>query len=99
MNSNHIVATFLDAYRKGIQDFSLEKAFRGGKNAIMEQTLAPWSGDTAGVLTRFYHNNGYIPALHPDEEETVSQVHSFESRQAVAVTLGTAYDEFRNAEA
>jgi|GEM_PF-5232971 len=99
MNSNHIVATFLDAYRKGIQDFSLEKAFRGGKNAIMEQTLAPWSGDTAGVLTRFYRNNGYIPALHRDKEETVSQVHSFESRQAVAVTLGTAYDEWRNAEA
>ncbi|MFP4622321.1 MAG: GH92 family glycosyl hydrolase [Bacteroidales bacterium] len=94
MNSNHIVGTFLDAYRKGIKDFNLKKAYRASKNVITEQTLAPWSADTAGYLNAFYQEHGYIPALHPDEEETVPQVDDFESRQAVAVTLGTAYDEW-----
>ncbi len=38
-------------------------------------------------------SNGYFPALASGEEEVVSEVHSFEKRQAVAVTLGTVYDE------
>lgn len=94
MNSNHIVGSFLDAHRKGITGFDLEKAYRSGKNAITEQTLAPWSGDPAGKLSRFYQDSGYIPALKPGEEETLPEVDDFESRQAVAVTLGTAYDEW-----
>ena len=94
MNSNHVVATFIDAYRKEVVDFNLEKAYRAGQNAITEKTLAPWSDASAGRLTHFYQDSGYIPALRPSEEETLSQVDDFESRQAVAVTLGTAYDEW-----
>jgi len=94
MNANHGVATFLDAYRKGLDHFDLEKAYRAGKLAITEKTLAPWSGEPAGELDRFYHEHGYIPALYPGEEETIPEVHHFENRQAVAVTLGTAYDEW-----
>jgi len=94
MNCNHIISTFLDAYRKGLRDFSLEKAYQAGKNNVTEQTLAPWSADTAGYLSQFYQENGYVPALYPDEEETVPQVDDFEKRQTVPVTLGTAYDEW-----
>ncbi len=94
MNSNHGVATILDAYTKGLTDFDLEKAYKACKGAITEKTLAPWSGKPAGELDKFYKDFGYFPALHDGEEETVPEVHHFESRQPVAVTLGTVYDEW-----
>jgi predicted alpha-1,2-mannosidase len=94
MNSNHGVATVLDAWVKGLRGFDLEKAFRAGKGAIIEKTLAPWSGMPAGELDRFYREHGYIPALHEGEEETIPEVHHFERRQPVAVSLGTAYDKW-----
>jgi predicted alpha-1,2-mannosidase len=81
MNSNHGVATVLDAYRKGLRNFDLENAYRASKGAITEKTLAPWSSMTAGELDNFY-------------KEHVPEVHSFENRQPVAVTLGTSYDHW-----
>ena len=94
MNSNHGVASVIDAYRKGLRGFDLEKAYQACKGAIIEKTLAPWSGMPSGELDDFYKEKGYFPALHDGEEETVPEVHAFESRQPVAVTLGTSYDEW-----
>jgi len=94
MNSNHGVASIIDAYRKGLRNFDLGKAYEAAKGAITEKTLAPWSGMPAGELDRFYKENGYIPALREGEEETIPEVHSFERRQPVAVTLGTSYDQW-----
>ena len=42
----------------------------------------------------FYKEKGYIPSLASGEQETVPEVNSFEKRQSVAVTLGTAYDQW-----
>ena len=92
MNSNHGVATLLDAYRKGVRNFDIKKAYLAAKDAITEKTLAPWSGKAAGKLDDFFKEKGYIPALHPDEKETIPEVNGFERRQPVAVTLGTSYD-------
>ncbi|MBA7585252.1 hypothetical protein ES708_27223 [subsurface metagenome] len=94
MNSNHGVATVIDAYRKGLRNFDLEKAYEASKRAITEKTLAPWSGKPAGELDQFYKEHGYIPALREGEKETIPEVHSFERRQPVAVTLGTSYDQW-----
>lgn len=94
MNSNHGVASVIDAYRKGLRGFDLEKAYIACKAAIMEKTLAPWMGKPAGKLDQFYHEHGYIPALKEGEKETIPEVHSFEKRQPVAVTLGTSYDQW-----
>lgn len=94
MNCNHGVATILDAYNKGMRSFDLDKAYRASKAAITEKTLAPWSSKPAGVLDQFYKEHGYFPALGTGEEETVPEVHSWERRQPVAVTLGTVYDEW-----
>ncbi|MCF8714983.1 GH92 family glycosyl hydrolase [Joostella atrarenae] len=94
MNSNHGVASVIDAYRKGLHGFDLLKAYEASKNGITEKTLAPWSGMPAGELDEFYKKEGYFPALQQGEKETVPEVHSFESRQPVAVTLGTSYDEW-----
>ena len=94
MNSNHGVASVLDAYRKGLRNFDIQKAYQACKGAITEKTLAPWSGMPAGELDQFYKEHGYIPALHEGEEETIPEVNRFERRQPVAVTLGTSYDEW-----
>jgi len=94
MNSNHGVASVIDAHRKGLKNFDLEKAYLACKGAITEKTLAPWSGKPAGELDNFYKEKGYFPSLHEGEKETVPEVHSFERRQPVAVTLGTSYDQW-----
>ena len=94
MNSNHGVAAIIDAYRKGVTHFDLAKAYDACRKAIEEKTLIPWSGKPAGWLDDFYKEHGYIPALRPDEKETVANVSIWEKRQPVAVTLGTAYDQW-----
>jgi predicted alpha-1,2-mannosidase len=94
MNSNHGVASVLDAYVNGLRGFDIKKAYEACKGAITEKTLAPWSGAPAGELDRFYIEHGYMPALHEKESETVPEVNHYEKRQAVAVTLGTSYDEW-----
>lgn len=94
MNSNHAVATVIDAYQKGVRGFDLEYAYTAAKKGIEEKTLAPWSDRRAGRLDQFYKEKGYIPALRNGEKETIPEVHSFEKRQPVAVTLGTAYDQW-----
>jgi predicted alpha-1,2-mannosidase len=94
MNGNHGVASVLDAYRKGLRNFDLDKAYEASRRAVMDKTLAPWSDKPAGELDRFYKEHGYIPALREGEKETIPEVHGFEGRQPVAVTLGTAYDQW-----
>jgi predicted alpha-1,2-mannosidase len=94
MNSNHGVASIIDAYRKGLRNFDFSKAYQACKGAIEDKTLAPWSGKPAGELDAFYKKQGYFPALEFGEIETVPEVDAFESRQPVAVTLGTSYDQW-----
>lgn len=94
MNSNHGVAAIIDAYRKGVTHFDLAKAYDACRKAIEKKTLIPWSGKPAGWLDDFYKEHGYIPALRPGEKETVANVSIWEKRQPVAVTLGTAYDQW-----
>jgi len=94
MNSNHGVAVVADAWKKGVRGFDLRQAYACCKAGITEKTLAPWSGVKGGGLTEFYWQHGYVPALRPGEKECFAEVHPFEKRQPVAVTLGTAYDEW-----
>ena len=91
MNSNHTVATFADAIVKGL-DVDKQRAYEICRKALLEKTLAPWCGNPAGWIDQFFWHKGYMPALRPGEPETDPNVHSFEKRQPVAVTLGTSYD-------
>ena len=93
MNSNHAVATIADALARGLKVDTV-KAYEACRKGIEEKTLAPWSGAVAGWLDNFYRENGYIPALRPNEKENDPNVHPFEKRQPVAVTLGTSYDQW-----
>ena len=93
MSSNHAVATVADALAKGLHVDTV-KAYEACRRGMEEKTLAPWSGNPAGWIDAFYHDHGYIPALRQDEQETDPNVHPFEKRQPVAVTLGTSYDQW-----
>ncbi|MBP8959242.1 MAG: GH92 family glycosyl hydrolase [Bacteroidales bacterium] len=94
MNGNHSVAVILDAWRKGIRGFNLEEAYNHLKKTIMEETKLPWvKGDTTW-LDKFYDENGYFPGLKKGEVETTPQVHPFERRQSVSLTLATCYDDW-----
>lgn len=93
MNSNHGVAMVADAVAKGL-NIDAKKAFEYCRKGIEEKTLAPWSSGKSGYIDNFYEKNGYIPAVAIGEKENDPNVHPFEKRQPIAVTLGTAYDEW-----
>ena len=94
MNGFHSTVMFLDDYRKGIRGFDAEKAYEGILKNATQATMLPWENGPKCELDDFYYKNGYFPALKKGEKETVSLVHSFEKRQAVAVTLGGSYDDW-----
>ncbi len=93
MNSYHSSSLFIDAYRKGISGFDMDKAYEGVKKNLTEATMLPWRQGTPKVkMDDFYHEKGYLPALRPGETETEPMVDNFEKRQSVAVTLGMSFD-------
>ena len=94
MNGFHSSIIFLDAYRKGLRNFDVPTAYAGMKKNALEATLLPWRNGAKTSLDDFYQSHGYFPALHPGEKETVPEVHPFEKRQAVAVTLGASFDDW-----
>jgi len=93
MNSYHSSSLFIDAFRKKISGFDINKAYEGVKKNLTQATMLPWRQGTPKVkLDDFYHQNGYLPALSKGEAETEPLVDKFEKRQSVAVTLGMSYD-------
>lgn len=93
MNSYHSSAIFIDAYRKGLKDYNVEKAYEGIKKNLTEGTFIPWrQGTKRRPIDDFYHDNGYFPSLAIGEKETELHMDGFEKRQPVPVTLGISYD-------
>jgi predicted alpha-1,2-mannosidase len=94
MIGHHQAAIIADAWMKGIRGFDLSRAYKLLKKNAMEGTMIPWQEGPATELDHFYREKGWFPALSPDETETVAGVGPFEKRQAVAVTLEHAYDDW-----
>lgn len=94
MNGFHSSIVILDSYRKGIRDFDVNGAYNGMRKNSTSATMLPWRNGPMCILDSIYHERGFYPALRPGEEETVSLVHPFEKRQAVAITLGHSYDDW-----
>ena len=94
MIAHHTIALIADTYLKGYRDFDVEKAYAAMKNTAMGATLLPWRHGPLTSLDRVYLEKGFFPALAKGEQETVKEVHPFEKRQAVSVTLETAYDDW-----
>lgn len=98
MNGFHSTIVFLDAWRKGIRNFDVEKAYEGMKKNATEATMLPWRNGPKMELDYFYRENGFYPALEPGEKEIYKEVDSFEKRESVAITLGHSYDDWALAE-
>lgn len=93
MNGYHSTSLFIDAYRKGIAGFDLQKAYAGCKKNLTEGSLQPWRQGAPKVkLDESYFTNGYLASLRPGEKETEPMVDDWEKRQSVAVTLGVSFD-------
>lgn len=94
MNGFHSSIALFDAYQKGIRNFDVEAAFEGMLKNAEEATMLPWRNGEKCELDDFYYKEGFYPALKEGEKETCERVHSFENRQAVAITLGHSYDDW-----
>ncbi len=94
MNGNHAAPWFADAWFKGVRNFDLEVAYEGVRKRSLDDTLLPWRLGVKGPLDEFYSAHGYMPALRPGEKETDPQVHPFEKRQPVPVTLENSFDDW-----
>lgn len=98
MHGFHSTIVFLDAYRKGILNFDIKKAYEGMRKNATDATMLPWVNEGKTELDDFYRKNGYFPALKIGEEEFVDRVHGFEKRQSVAITVAHSYDDWALAE-
>lgn len=83
-----------DIYLRGIRHFDLAKAYENMKTEFMESTKLPWRKGPATELDRFYLANGFFPAIPLNTSEWVPEVHPFEKRQSVTVTLQAAYESW-----
>jgi predicted alpha-1,2-mannosidase len=98
MNGNHSAPWFADAWFKGVRNFDLPTAYEGVRKRSLDVTLLPWRLGPKGPLDEFYAAHGYMPALRPGEKETDPQVHPFEKRQPIAVTLENSFDDWNIAQ-
>jgi len=94
MIGHHADELIADTYFKGYRDFDVEKAYEAMKHDALHSTLLPWRRGEMTGLDKIYLEKGFFPALKEGEKETNPEVHPFERRQAVSVTLEAAYDDW-----
>ncbi len=93
MLGTHTTTLFANALAHGIP-FDCERAWKAVRYAHFEGSLLPWYIGPETPFDRCYREKGFCPAIHPDAPETIPEVHPFERRQAVSVTLEQAYDDY-----
>jgi predicted alpha-1,2-mannosidase len=98
MTGNPIAPWVADAWAKGVTNFDLATAYAGIRKNSLEGTWLPWRRGAKSSLDDFLGEHGYMPALHPDETESVTRVHPRERRQAISVTEAQSYDDWCTAQ-
>ena len=94
MIGNHTASFIADAFCKGITNIDIEKAYEAMKKNSTQFSHLPWCISPYTSLDEVYDEKGFFPALPRGEKEWVKEVHPFERRQAVAVTLEHSYDDW-----
>lgn len=98
MTGNPIAIWMADVWAKGVTNFDVKKGYEGVRKNSVEGTWLPWRRGGKSTLDDFFAKNGYMPALHPGEKETVARVHPRERRQAISVTQAQSYDDWCTAQ-
>ena len=94
MTGNYAAVWMADSWAKGLR-FDLETAYEGIREASLNSTLLPWRNGPKCELDDFYNENGWYPALHPGEAETVDAVSlPWERRQAVSLSTAYSYADW-----
>jgi predicted alpha-1,2-mannosidase len=94
MIGDHSDELIADTYFKGWRNFEVERAYEAMKHEALHATMLPWRRGKMTALGKTYLEKGFFPALKEGEKETNPEVHPFERRQAVSVTLEAAYDDW-----
>jgi predicted alpha-1,2-mannosidase len=94
MIGHHATPFIVDTYLKGYRGFDVEKAYAAMRKNALEATMLPWRRGPLTALDHVYQEQGFFPALGNGEKESVADVHPFEGRQAVSVTLENSYDDW-----
>lgn len=97
MIGHHADQLILDTYLKGYRDFDVQLAYEAMRKNATKATMLPWSRSGLTPLDKVYFDKGFFPALAWGEKETAPEV-TVERRQAVSVTLESAYDDWAVAE-
>ena len=98
MTGNYAAVWFADSRAKGL-DFDLATGYEGVRANSLDATLLPWRNGPKCELDDFYNENGWYPALHPGETETVEAVSlPWERRQAVALSTAFSYADWATAQ-
>jgi predicted alpha-1,2-mannosidase len=98
MTGNPIAPWTADAWNKGVTNFDVATAYEGIKKNSLEGTWLPWRRGPKSPLDDFFAEHGYMPALHPGEQETEARVNKGERRQAISVTEAQSYDDWCTAQ-
>lgn len=94
MTGNYAATWMADALCKGL-NFDLEDGYEGIRHNSLECTLLPWADGERTELDAFYDEHGYMPALHPGEQETCPRVDTnWERRQAVSLVTANSYSDW-----
>lgn len=94
MFQHNNIVFITDIWLRGIRGFDIEKAYENMKVEFLESTKLPWRKGPATELDSFYLKNGFFPAIPLNMNEWVPEVHPFEKRQCVTVTLQAAYESW-----
>jgi len=94
MTGFHSASLVWDTYNKGMHNFDVEKAYEGLRKNATQATMLPWRIGPMCALDTFYLENGWYPALHDGDPETVPMVDGFEKRQAVALSMEHSFDDW-----
>lgn len=98
MTGNYAAVWMADSRAKGLQ-FDLEAIYGGLRENSLDATLLPWKNGPRTVLDDFYNMNGWYPALHPGEKESVPEVNlPWERRQSVSLSTAFSYADWATAQ-
>lgn len=94
MIGKHVISLMADAMAKGVDGLDWGTIYERLQLNLNAETRLPWRNGPPTAFDDCYRDHGFYPALGEEEAETIPEVHPFEGRQAVSVTLERAYDDW-----